>query len=102
MVARLAGGADDGEPLAVLAGRDGRPWHRPERHGSPTGTQVVELLFMHVSAKNVTCVSGRDALLRFRRTGDVGPLIGLGGTGMHEEDIVIPDGERQATEKRAL
>src|SRR3979409_2324783 len=74
-VARLAGRADDGEPFAGLPGGDGGPWHRPEGHGPPTGTHVVELLFMHVSAKDVTGVSGPDAFFRFRRTGDVGTLL---------------------------
>src|SRR6266550_6152946 len=101
-VARLAGRSDDGEPLAVLPGGDRGPWHRPEGHGSPAGTHVVELLFMHVSAKDVTQVSGPDALFRFRGTGDVGPLLGRRGAGMHEEDIVIPDSERQAAEEPAL
>src|SRR5207253_10496115 len=102
MVARLAGGANDGEPLAVLPRRDGSPGHRPEGHGSSAGTHVVELLLMDMSTKDVTRVSGSDALFRFRWTGDVGPLLGRRGAGMHEEDIVIPDGERQGGEERAL
>ena len=57
---------------------------------------------MDVSAKDVTQVSGPDALFRFRGTGDVGPLLGRRGAGMHEEDIVVSDSERQAAEERAL
>jgi hypothetical protein len=57
---------------------------------------------MYVPAKDVTGVSGLDAFFRLRRIGDVGPLAGRGGTRMHEQHIVIPDGERQAGEKGAL
>src|ERR1700693_5100800 len=86
----------------MLARRDGGSGHPPERHRPSSGTHVVELRFMHVPAKDVTRVSGPDAFFRLRRTGDVGPLLRRGGARMHEENIVFPDGERQAAEKCAL
>src|SRR5207302_5129679 len=98
-VARLASRSDDGEPLTMLPGRDGGPWHRPEGHRSAACTHVVEHLLMDVSAKDVTQVSGPDALFRFRGTSDVGPLLGRRSAGMHEEHIVVSDSERQAAEE---
>src|SRR5207244_12543384 len=47
-VARLARGADDGEPLAVLADRNGGPRHWLERHRSPVRADEVQFLLVHV------------------------------------------------------
>ena len=71
-----------------LAYGDRGAGYRPERHGLPARTGVVQLLFMHVSAKNVIGASGPDAFFRLCRTGDVSPPLRRGCAGMHEQDIV--------------
>ena len=81
---------------------NGRSGYGSERHWPPAGTHVVQLLFMHVPAEDVAGVSGRDALLGLRRTTDVDPVAGSCGAGVHEENVVISEGEWQAAEKGAL
>ena len=101
-VSRLAGRADNREPLAVFSRGDRRAGYRPERHRASARAHVVELLFMHVSGKDVADVSSPHAFLRLRQARDINPLLGRGGAGVHEQNIVVPDNERQAREKGAL
>src|SRR5213080_4781996 len=73
-VSRLAGRADNREPLAVFSRGDRRAGYRPERHRASARAHVVELLFMHVSGKDVADVSSPHAFLRLRQARDINPL----------------------------
>src|SRR5439155_547587 len=84
VVARLAGGADDGEPSTVRPGGDGRPGHRPEGHRSATGADVVQLLFMHVPAEDVSGVPNLHAVFRLAQARDIDPLLRRRRAGVHE------------------
>src|SRR5260370_36866819 len=84
VVSRLAGGANDGQPPTVRPSGDGRPGHRPERHRSATGANVVQLLFMHVPAEDVSGVPNLHAVFRLAQARDIDPLLRRSGAGVHE------------------
>ena len=101
-VARLAGGANDRQPLTVPGRRDGGAGHRLERHGVPARANVIEVRFMHVSAKNVISFCRDDAFFSLLGPGDVYPLIRRDCACVHEQNIVLPDGKGQTREEGAL
>src|SRR2546426_2225941 len=100
--ARLARRPDDREPLPVLARRNGRAGHRAERQRIAGGAPVEQLLLVHVSAKNECGARRLHAVLRLPRPGDIRPALRRCSTGMNEQDVVVPDGERQAVQEGAL
>src|SRR5258708_6081365 len=63
-VPRLAGRADDGQPLTMGPDGNRRSGHRTKRHRVAIRTHVIELGLVHVAAKNVAGIARLHALFR--------------------------------------
>src|SRR5215468_6015259 len=92
-IARLAGGADDRQPLTMLRRRNGRAGHGAKQQRFAVGAHVVQLLLVHVAADHEARVRRAHALARFAQAGDVDPLSRSRGARMHEQHVRVPDGQ---------
>ena len=101
-VARLAGGTDDRQPLAVSGGGHRGSRYRSERHRMSTRTHVVQVWFMDVSTKDEIGIGRLDTFFRLFGTSNVSPISGCHGAGVHEQEIVLPCGKRQTCQKGFL
>ena len=68
----------------------------------PVRAHEVQPRLVHVAAEDVAGAAGAHALFRLRRSGDVDPAFRARGARVHEQDVVLPDGEGQPGEEGAL